>query len=253
MSPVADFPAATTDAYEAMATIAELAAPLLPARRERPDHRACRRGRAAGRVSVRDYLDSRPLGGRDRGDRAGDRAGGRHRLPAAHRARLDGPRRRPRRRGPRPRDRRHLRGHRPPPAARRRGRRRLGAVAKCAPPLRRRPRPRRCGRARRRRRVVRRLDHSPSTPELREGDAFASWGGIAGCQSTLELLLTEGRLTLPELAEGSPARSRAFSLPGKGSLAPGNDADLVLVKLGDAACWTPTSSLPPPHEPVRRP
>jgi allantoinase len=74
----------------------------------------------------------------------------------------------------------------------------------------------------------------PSTPELRVGDGFSSWGGIAGCQSTLELLLTEGRLTLTELTDlVAGAVARRFSLPGKGSLAIGNDADLVLVALRD--------------------
>jgi allantoinase len=112
---------------------------------------------------------------------------------------------------------------------------RLGAIAKCAPPL--RP-------AAECEALWSALadgdisfvvsDHSPSTPELRVGDAFSAWGGIAGCQSTLELLLTDGRLTLPELADRvAAAVARRFALPGKGTLAPGDDADLVLVKLGE--------------------
>ena len=112
---------------------------------------------------------------------------------------------------------------------------RLGAIAKCAPPLRSEAECEALWSA---------LadgdlsfvvsDHSPSPPALREGDAFAAWGGIAGCQSTLELLLTEGRLTLPGLAERvAGAVARRFSLPGKGTLEVGKDADLVLVKLGE--------------------
>lgn len=121
---------------------------------------------------------------------------------------------------------------------------RLGAVLKCAPPLR--------GRA-----EVEALwasirageintigsDHSPSTPDLKaRDDFFEVWGGIAGVQSTLAALLTEGRkrgLGLPllsSLLSANPARR--FALQGKGGLQPGNDADLVLVDLG--AVWTHT-------------
>ena len=32
-------------------------------------------------------------------------------------------------------------------------------------------------------------DHSPSSPDSRQGDFGAAWGGIAACQSTRELLL----------------------------------------------------------------
>jgi len=112
---------------------------------------------------------------------------------------------------------------------------RLGPIAKCAPPL----RPAAEGEALWSALGVGDVsfvvsDHSPSTPQLREGDAFGAWGGIAGCQSTLELLLTAGRLTLPTLAERvAGAVARRVRLPGKGTLAPGSDADLVLVKLGE--------------------
>jgi allantoinase len=112
---------------------------------------------------------------------------------------------------------------------------RLGAIAKCAPPLRPRAECEALWSGLRDGHVSFVVsDHSPSLPQLREGDAFSSWGGIPGCQSTLELLLTEDRLTLPELTERvAGAVARRFSLPGKGSLTPGHDADLVLVTLGD--------------------
>ena len=35
-------------------------------------------------------------------------------------------------------------------------------------------------------------DHSPSEPTLKAGEFGDAWGGIAGCQTTLTLLLTEG-------------------------------------------------------------
>jgi allantoinase len=105
----------------------------------------------------------------------------------------------------------------------------LGAVAKCAPPL----------RARADRDDLRAelaagaidlvaSDHSPAPLALKEGgDAFAVWGGISGCQSLLPLAITEG-VPLELVTERPAAR---FRLPGKGRLEPGADADLVLVDL----------------------
>ncbi len=119
----------------------------------------------------------------------------------------------------------------------------LGAVAKCAPPL--RP-------------AVERdalwdlllagdvpmvtSDHSPAPPDLKTGDDFFRiWGGISGCQSTLPLLLTEGyharSVPLPIIAAiTSTFVARRFRLPAKGRLAVGADADLALVALDDP--WT---------------
>jgi allantoinase len=105
---------------------------------------------------------------------------------------------------------------------------RLGAVAKCAPPL----RPRAVVdnlRAELRRGAVDFLasDHSPSPPDMKEGDPFAAWGGISSCQSLVALALTEG---VPhELVSERPATR--FRLSGKGRLEPGADADVVLVDL----------------------
>jgi allantoinase len=104
----------------------------------------------------------------------------------------------------------------------------LGAVAKCAPPLRS---------AADREELRAQLeasaidfvasDHSPARPWMKEGDdAFAVWGGISGCQSLLPLALTED---IPlELVTARPAAR--FRLPGKGRLEPGADADFVLVE-----------------------
>ncbi|RIH88874.1 Allantoinase [Meiothermus luteus] len=123
---------------------------------------------------------------------------------------------------------------------------RLGAVGKCAPPLR--------ARAEQERLWAQVLegaidligsDHSPSPPEMKQGeDFFALWGGIAGVQSTLAALLTEGwqrrGLSLERLAallaEG-PARR--FGLARKGRLEPGYDADFALVDLEQSHTLTP--------------
>ena len=115
---------------------------------------------------------------------------------------------------------------------------RLGAVAKCAPPLRPAGEGDAMWDALARGEVsFVASDHSPAPPELKAGDAFAAWGGISGCQSTVELLLTEGyqreRLSLAQVAEVfASAAARRFRLAGKGTLEPGSDADLVLVELG---------------------
>jgi allantoinase len=108
----------------------------------------------------------------------------------------------------------------------------LGARAKCAPPL--RPAAERdalwehlvAGRI-----AFVASDHSPCPPELKAGDFTAAWGGIAGCQSMLGLLLDAGRLPLGQVAALTSANvAKRFNLP-KGRLEPGADADLVLVDL----------------------
>jgi allantoinase len=113
---------------------------------------------------------------------------------------------------------------------------RLGTVAKCAPPLRERS-------------EVEALwaaladgtlpmlasDHSPAPPDLKAGDAFEAWGGIAGAQTLLALTLGEALARGLPPARVSDAASRfpaeRFRLPGKGRLEPGADADLVLAQL----------------------
>jgi allantoinase len=114
---------------------------------------------------------------------------------------------------------------------------RLGAVAKCAPPLRSLD-------------VQHALwdellhghvdiiasDHSPAPPSMKDGEFMSAWGGIAGVQSTLAVLLEKGyherQLPLERvvaLVATEPARR--FRIPAKGSLQPGHDADIVLVDL----------------------
>jgi allantoinase len=113
---------------------------------------------------------------------------------------------------------------------------RIGAVSKCAPPL--RP-------AHEREALWEAVeggtvdlvgsDHSPSPPELKRPDGFFDvWGGIAGGQSTLPLMLDAGHhergLPLQRVAELlSAAPAHRFRLAGKGGLEAGADADLALV------------------------
>ena len=113
----------------------------------------------------------------------------------------------------------------------------LGAVGKCAPPL--RP-------AAERDDLWAELaagsidllasDHSPAPAALKTGDDFfAIWGGISGCQSLLAALLPEARrrdVALERLVRGvTVVPAERFRLPGKGRLEPGYDADFSLVDL----------------------
>jgi allantoinase len=115
----------------------------------------------------------------------------------------------------------------------------LGAVAKCAPPL----------------RAKSELDalwqhifagtlpmvasdHSPAPASMKtSANFFNVWGGISGCQSLFSLLLTEGHyqrhMPLPMIAAiTSEYVARRFKLsPTKGTLTIGADADLALVDL----------------------
>jgi allantoinase len=115
---------------------------------------------------------------------------------------------------------------------------RLGAVAKCAPPLRPRCEVDRLWHALARGEIqVVASDHSPAPAGMKTGDDFFRiWGGVSGCQSLLTSLLSKGHfereIPLPSLVSmvaGAPA-SR-FRIAGKGRVAPGYDADLVLVDL----------------------
>jgi allantoinase len=112
---------------------------------------------------------------------------------------------------------------------------RLGAIAKCAPPLRN---------AAEQDALWTQLlagvvdivasDHSPAPPDMKSGDFARAWGGIAGVQSTLSVMLDRGyhcrKLPLQRIAvliATEPARR--FRIPSKGSIGVGMDADLALV------------------------
>jgi allantoinase len=115
----------------------------------------------------------------------------------------------------------------------------LGALAKCAPPL--RPWAEQddlwaellAGNV-----LFVASDHSPAPPSLKAGDdAFAVWGGISGCQSLLPLLLSDDRLDLAAVVRlAATAPAVRFGLAGKGRIEPGADADLALVALDEE--WT---------------
>lgn len=144
---------------------------------------------------------------------------------------------------------------------------RLGAVGKCAPPLRSEAEHDLLWDEVLRGSVdIIGSDHSPSPPELKGlprppspggrggrgggggDDFFALWGGISGVQSTLSVLLAEGchRLSLPleavarMLADNPACR---FNLEKKGRLEPGHDADFALVDLRESFTLQPEDLL----------
>ena len=114
----------------------------------------------------------------------------------------------------------------------------IGAAAKCAPPL---------------REVAEKedlwshvlsgnvdvigSDHSPAPLSMKQGpDFFRIWGGIAGVQSTLAVLITEGHfnrgLSLDKVADFVARRpAELYRLFNKGSLTVGKDADISLIDL----------------------
>lgn len=107
---------------------------------------------------------------------------------------------------------------------------RLGAVAKCAPPLRS---------ARERSELWQRMkevdtigsDHSPSPWPMKEAQNFFQvWGGISGCQHLLSLLADpSGKLSYPEICRLTSAGvAQRFRIREKGGLQVGKDADLTL-------------------------
>jgi len=115
---------------------------------------------------------------------------------------------------------------------------RIGALAKCAPPIRPSEEREALWKAIDREEIqIVASDHSPAHPSMKQSDNFfAVWGGISGCQSTLQALLSEGfharGVGLEAIARlvSTNVASR-FSLPGKGRLEVGFDADFALVDL----------------------
>ncbi|EFM09307.1 allantoinase [Paenibacillus curdlanolyticus YK9] len=115
----------------------------------------------------------------------------------------------------------------------------LGAIAKCAPPL------RDTSNLERMWELIAdgtidlvSSDHSPCPPELKLGDNyFEIWGGISGAQSTMELMLDEGCLkrgislvTAARVLATAPARRFGIS-DRKGEIRIGLDADLAIVDM----------------------
>jgi dihydroorotase len=78
-------------------------------------------------------------------------------------------------------------------------------------------------------------DHAPHTLEEKAQEYPNSPSGMPGVETSLPLMLTaamQGRCTLAQVANWmSQAVAKAYRIPNKGAIAPGYDADLVLVDL----------------------
>jgi allantoinase len=115
----------------------------------------------------------------------------------------------------------------------------LGAVAKCAPPLRAKSAQDGLWEYLKTDQIQTiGSDHSPAPPAMKiSEDFFKVWGGISGAQHTLPLLITEGHvnrgMALPILSRFTTHNvvKRFKLLPKKGSISELADADLALVDL----------------------
>ncbi|WLV23997.1 allantoinase AllB [Aciduricibacillus chroicocephali] len=77
-------------------------------------------------------------------------------------------------------------------------------------------------------------DHSPCTEDLKQGNVFEAWGGISGCQNSVDLMfdlaVNEHNMAVHEFVKCITYNPcRRFNLPQKGEIALGKDADLVLL------------------------
>ncbi|MFC4737905.1 allantoinase AllB [Bacillus daqingensis] len=113
----------------------------------------------------------------------------------------------------------------------------IGTLAKCAPPLRTEAE---------REKLWQALedgtldlissDHSPAPAAMRDGTVLRAWGGIAGAQQTMDVLLTEGLykrgISPQQLIQWThTAPAAIFGLHEKRGLTEGSSADITLVDL----------------------
>jgi allantoinase len=121
---------------------------------------------------------------------------------------------------------------------------RLGTLVKCAPPLRDAHEQDALWRCVGDGQVdIVASDHSPAEPAMKQCEFGKAWGGVAGVQSTLPILLDRGLharglplLRIVSLLATNPVTR--FRIDRKGALRVGYDADIVLVDLEAQATLT---------------
>ena len=108
---------------------------------------------------------------------------------------------------------------------------RVGAIAKCAPPLRTvAERGDLLARALRGEIDIIGSDHSPCPPMMKDRKSFFDiWGGIAGVQSTLPVLMHLGFGPRRIAAATAKNPAQRFRIPNRGAIEVGNYADIALV------------------------
>ncbi|RKQ29279.1 allantoinase AllB [Oceanobacillus halophilus] len=78
-------------------------------------------------------------------------------------------------------------------------------------------------------------DHAPHTEEEKDGDLWSIPAGMCGVETLVPLMLNavnEGKITIEDAARLlSEGPSELFSIPNKGSLKPGTDADITIVDM----------------------
>ncbi len=123
---------------------------------------------------------------------------------------------------------------------------RLGAVAKCAPPLRSKLEHQSLWQQVLAGNIdIIGSDHSPAPQDMKTShNFFEIWGGITGVQSSLNVLLTDGYqargLPLKQISSMvSEKPARRFKIPNKGQLELGFDADFTLVNLSSSFVLKP--------------
>lgn len=78
-------------------------------------------------------------------------------------------------------------------------------------------------------------DHSPCTPDLKEGPALSAWGGLSSLQNSYDVLFDEAvqkrNMSLKQFVDITATNvAKRFKLEDKGCISVGKDADFAFIK-----------------------
>ncbi|MBM7713109.1 allantoinase AllB [Siminovitchia sp. FSL H7-0308] len=119
----------------------------------------------------------------------------------------------------------------------------IGPAAKCSPPLRNEEEQKKLWKKLIEGKIdIVASDHSPCPTDLKQNPAnnmFEAWGGISGCQNSVDLLFDEAVLKrgvpparFARMIAANPAKR--FNIPNKGTIAIAKDADFILIDSGQS-------------------